>query len=202
MATNLCAASGVTKFKHSWTETTVYFVFSESPPFFTDADFSILHFFLCLLRLFFFCSHLILCWRVDQVTHSISNTALSWNVKFLPHTAVPYFAKSMVNYFIKKCNAFMLIGGLLPYLQNPSVGNPFLVFGLLSLNVAFCSHHPWNLVILSVETVSSRWRSPLLGKAHTKDRAANNYYLPMDVQCIAFWNCILVTSVHAVAAVM
>jgi len=48
---NLCVATAVAEFKHSGGKLlSIYFVLSESLPFFTDGDFSILHFFFfCLL---------------------------------------------------------------------------------------------------------------------------------------------------------
>jgi len=47
---NLCVATDVAEFKHSRGKLlSIYFVLSESLPFFTYGDFSILHFFFCLL---------------------------------------------------------------------------------------------------------------------------------------------------------
>ena len=65
---NLCVATDVAEFKHSRGKLlSIYFVLSESLPYFTDGDFSILHFFLPPSSLSLhpcFCSKLILCLKV------------------------------------------------------------------------------------------------------------------------------------------
>lgn len=107
---------------------------SESLPFFTDADFSVLHFFsflssipfLLLFATLFYVEEWLKCLVLQKQYLPLDKC------KILSICCRAFVEKLKVIQLIKKCHVFMVIGGSLLYSQKPSVGPLFL-----SLDVFF-----------------------------------------------------------------